>query len=107
MSKRKKSQGTQKAKMTAHEFVAKLIDDKEFRRQVLVYCYGFEPERGNPDAIPKWLNAGARLMGHKFFERDVIEEFNTQMSAAGVIKRTRVMGTLMGAASAAKKVHDS
>ncbi len=93
--------------MTAHEFVAKLIDDKEFRRQVLVYCYGFEPERGNPDAIPKWLNAGARLMGHIFFERDMIEEFNTQMSAAGVIKRTRVMGTLMGAASAAKKVRDS
>lgn len=103
MAKKKKKSGTQKPKMTAQEFVAKLIEDKEFRREVLVYCHGLEFERGVPDALPKWLNAGSRLMGHRFFEKDFVDEFNNQTQALGFFKRTKVMGTLMGAASAAKK----
>lgn len=103
MAKKRKGPGVQKPKMTAQEFVARLIDDKEFRRQVLVYCYGREFDSGSTDSIPKWLNAGARLMGHRFFEKDFVDEFNSQVSALGFFKRTRTMGEIMGAASASKK----
>ena len=105
MSKKKKP-SAQKPKMTVQEFVAKLIDDKEFRRQVLLCCYaqGFEP--GSQDALPKWLNTGARLMGYRFLQKDFVDEFNKQIQALGFLKRTRTMGTLMGAASAANKAHE-
>ena len=103
MAKKKKRSGAQKPKMTVQEFVASLIENKEFRRQVLVFCYGREFESGSTDALPKWLNSGARLMGHRFFEKDFVDEFNSQIAALGFFKRTRVMGALMGAASAAKK----
>ena len=102
MAKKKRSKA-QTPKMTAREFVAKTLDDKEFRREVLIYSYGQEFKSGDPDALPKWLNAGARLMGHRFFDKDVIDEFNSQISALGFFKRTKIMGTLMGNASAARK----
>lgn len=103
MAKKKKKSGAQKPKMTAQEFVTKLIDDKEFGRQVLVFCYSREFDSGAPDALPKWLNAGARVMGYRFFEKEFVDEFNRQVGALGFFKRTKVMGTLMGTASSAKK----
>ena len=103
MAKKKKRSGAQKPKMTVQEFVANLLGDKEFRRQALIFCYNQEFKPGSPDALPKWLNAGARLMGHRFFEEDFVNEFNSQTQALGFFKRTKVMGTLMGAAAAAKK----
>jgi hypothetical protein len=106
MAKKRKGPGVQKPKMTVQEFVARLIDDKEFRRQVLVYCYGREFDSGSTDALPKWLNAGARRMGHRFLEQDFVDEFNRQVGALGFFKRTKTMGALMGAASASKKAHD-
>ncbi len=106
MAKKKKKSSAQKPKMTVQEFVAKLIDDKEFRRQVLAYCHARELDKGSTDALPKWLNAGARLMGFRFFEKDFIDEFNAQIQELGFFKRTKTMGVLMGAASAAKKAQD-
>ena len=103
MAKKKKRPRAQKPKMTVQEFVANLIGDNEFRSQVLVYCYGRKFDAGTPDALPKWLNAGSRLMGHRFFEKEFVDEFNSQIGALGFFKRTRVMGALMGSASAAKK----
>ncbi len=103
MAKKKKKSSAQKPKMTVQEFVANLIDDKEFRRQVLVFCYAREFDSSASDALPKWLNAGARVMGHRFFEKDFVDEFNKQIGALGFFKRTKVMGALMGTASAAKK----
>ena len=103
MAKRKKKPGAQKPKMTAQEFVAKLLGDKEFRRGVLAFCHMVEFEPGGADAIPKWLNVGARRMGHRFFEKDFVDEFNSQVKSLGFFRRTKIMGTIMGAASAAKK----
>ena len=107
MAKKKKKSGAQKPKMTAREFVAKLLGDKDFRRGVLACCYTVEFEPGATDALPKWLNAGARRMGHRFFEKDFVDEFNSQVQALGFFRRTKTMGTIMGAASAAKKAQDT
>lgn len=105
MAKKKKKSGAQKPKMTVQEFVSKLLGDKEFRRGVFAFCYMVEFVPGDADAIPKWLNAGARRMGHRFFEKDFVDEFNGQVKSLGFFRRTKIMGTIMGAASAAKKAH--
>ena len=101
--KKRKRSDAQKPKMTVQEFVAKLIDDKEFRRQVLVVCHQCEFDTGATDALPKWINAGTRLMGYRFLQQDFVAEFNRQVGDLGFFKRTKTMGALMGAASAAKK----
>ena len=105
--KKKKRTASQKPKMTVREFVTDLVSDQEFRRQVLVCCQGVEFESGIANALPKWLNAGARNMGHRFFEKDFVEEFNSQVQSLGFFRRTKIMGILMGAASAAKKAQDT
>lgn len=45
-------------------------------------------------------------MGQRFFEKDFVDEFNSQIQALGFFKRTRIMGTFMGAASAANKAQE-
>ena len=104
--KKKKRTNAQKPKMTVQEFVASLLNDQEFRRQVLVCCQMAEFKPGTTDALPKWLNAGARIMDYRYLEKDFIDEFNSQVQALGFFKRTKTMGTLMGAASAAKKAQE-
>ena len=45
-------------------------------------------------------------MDYRYLEKDFIDEFNIQVQALGFFKRTKTMGTLMGAASAAKKAQE-
>lgn len=99
----KKKGGTKAPSMSAGEFIAKVFDDKDFRRQVTVICYDYLVDRDKDDAMARWLHEGARRMGHKYAEREFIEAFNEQVSNLGFFRRTYLIGSLMGVMAAGRK----
>ena len=109
MAKKKKKGQTKKKgeskapRMSAGEFMAKVFDDKVFRQQVTILCYGYQVEQGEGDALARWLNEGARRMGHSYTDQAFIAAFNEQVSKLGFFKRTYVLGSLMGTMSASRK----
>ena len=107
MAKKKKQgkgQGTPKApRMSAGEFIAKVFDDKDFRRQVTIICYDYQVDQSKGDALARWRNEGARRMGHKYTDQAFIAAFNEQVSELGFFKRTRLLGSLMGTMAAGRK----
>lgn len=101
--KKKQSQSSKPPKMTAHEFVKKLVDDKDFRRSITLISYDLPSDKDDPEAMPKWLNAGARSMGYRFTDDEFVGEFNSQLRAVGVFKRTRILGGILGTMNASRK----
>ena len=107
MAKKKKQSRKQSApkapRMSAGEFIAKVFDDKSFRQQVTIICYGYQVDRSEGDALARWLNEGARRMGHKYTDQAFIAAFNEQVTELGFFKRTRLLGSLMGTMAASGK----
>ena len=107
MAKKKKQGKKQSApkapRMSAKEFIAKVFDDKTFRQQVTIICYDYQVDRSEGDALARWLNEGARRMGHKYTDQAFIAAFNEQVAELGFFKRTRLLGSLMGTMAAGRK----
>ncbi len=105
MAKKRKKGGDKPKvpRMSAGDFIAKVFDDKDFRRQVSIICYDYQVDQGQGDALARWLNEGARRMGHKYTDQAFIAAFNEQVTELGFFKRTRLLGSLMGTMSAGKR----
>ena len=107
MAKKKRKGGSankpKAPRMSAGDFIAKVFDDKDFRRQVTIICYDYQVDQSEGDALARWLNEGARRMGHKYTDQAFIAAFNEQVGELGFFKRTRLLGSLMGIMSAGRK----
>ena len=103
MAQQKARRRDNRQEKSEREFVSQVIDNKDYRKLVMMYCYESAPEEDGLEGLAKWLGIGARKMGFRFDDDVLTTELTEQVRALRAFRRTRFMGSLIGTASAAKK----
>ena len=91
--------------MTEKEFAAKIMNDKNFRREIVDQCYDYVVPEGTEEGMAQWLNEGAKAMGYEF-DIDVLDkEITEQVNALNGFKKIKFVGSIINMARKAKKAH--
>ncbi len=91
--------------MTEKEFVAKILADKKFRREVVDQCYDFDMPEGTEEGMSVWLNEGAKGLGLEFDVDELDKEFTEQIGTLSGFKKIGLMGSLINMTRKAKKAN--